>query len=240
MKSTGPMHRLTAQRHGAVVVEFAVVLTVLAMMVFAAFEFTRLNMVRHTIDTAAYEGARQGIAPGATAAEAQSAAVDLLQRVGVQGATVTISPNPIDETTTSVTVQVTVPMSVNTWTAPVFSQNKVLTSSVTLLTERSPNLLSTALPEPPPPPEDPEPDPGSDPDPILHQTQIQHPIRVRRLHLRRLHQSRCSSNGLGNRRQRSQANISARVSLCRGHIAYLATVYIGMHSCSWSSPMRFV
>ena len=44
-------------RHGATTVELALVLPVLFIIVFGSFEFSRLNMLKHLAEVAAYEGA---------------------------------------------------------------------------------------------------------------------------------------------------------------------------------------
>ena len=64
------MKRVSQRRTGAVMVEFVIVAPLLFLFFFAAFEFCRVAMIRHTADNAVYEGARIGIIPGATADEA--------------------------------------------------------------------------------------------------------------------------------------------------------------------------
>ena len=57
----------TGARRGATTVEVAMILPVLFLFIFASFEFSRLNMLKHLAGAAAYEGAREGIVIGATA-----------------------------------------------------------------------------------------------------------------------------------------------------------------------------
>ena len=168
MNSTDTSRRLRRRRKqtGAAAVEFALTLAVLLMFVMAVFEFSRISMLRHTADSAAYEGARNAIVPGATAAEAEAAARDLLDRAGVQLANVTVTPSTITESTTSVTVQISLPVTQNSWALPRFFTAANLERDVTLMTERAPMVLAQALPEPPPPPAPPPSDPPpSDPEP---------------------------------------------------------------------------
>ncbi len=55
-------------------VEFAIVAPLLFLFFFAAMEFCRVAMIRHTADNAVYEGCRVGIIPGATVDEAKAEA----------------------------------------------------------------------------------------------------------------------------------------------------------------------
>lgn len=126
----------TLRRSGATAVEFALVLPILMLFVFGALEFSRANMLRNTIENAAFEGARQGITPGATASEAQAAAQALLDTLHVNDSTVTVSPATIDASTESVTVTVTAPMSLaNHYVTPKYFLGKTLSVSITLPTE---------------------------------------------------------------------------------------------------------
>ena len=111
---------ISAKRKGATAVEFALTLPVLMLMLFATYELTRVNMMLHTAEAAAYEGARLGIVPGATNAECEDAAQAMLATAGIKNAEVTI--NPSDLTSNSETVSITVSLSYhdNTLMFPVF------------------------------------------------------------------------------------------------------------------------
>ena len=125
------------QRNGVTAVEFALALPILLIFVFGAFEFARVNMLRNTMENAAFEGARSGITPGATASDAQAAAQDLLDMLRVNDSTVVISPAIINVNTEFVTVTVTAPMSLaNHYVMPKFFLGKTLTASITLPCER--------------------------------------------------------------------------------------------------------
>ena len=128
--------RRMPKRHGAAAVEFALVAPVFFLVLFGLFEFAWLNVIRHTADTAAYEASRAVIVPGATAADAVARADRILRTVGARGATVTIRPTTITPETTSVTVEVEVPMRVNAIVTPRFTGQTVLRSQSTLRTER--------------------------------------------------------------------------------------------------------
>ncbi len=120
-------------RRGAVTVEMAVAAPVLFMFVFAGVEFSRVNMIRNTIENAAYEGARSGILPGATAANCAAVAQDLLDKIGVADSTITINPPVILIDTADVTVTVEVPMTMaNGYITPTYYLGRTLRASVTL------------------------------------------------------------------------------------------------------------
>ena len=149
-------------RRAAAVVEFAVTAPLLFLLIVVSVEFTRLSILRHNADNAAYEAARHVIVPGATEQEAKDVAEALLSAVGVQVSTVTVDPTPIEESTASVTVTVEVPMIGNAWFQPFFSDGTRIVATSTLLTERVPAVLASGIPEPPAPP--PPPSPGDDDD----------------------------------------------------------------------------
>lgn len=124
------------RRRGATVVEFAIVAPVFFLVLMAMFEFTRLNVLRHTADNAAYEAARVAMVPGATADDARREAARLLGVVGARGASIDIRPGVITPATDSVTVSIRVPLDANGWVAPRFTRGRTLESSSTLRTER--------------------------------------------------------------------------------------------------------
>jgi Flp pilus assembly protein TadG len=136
------MFRITSRRHselraGATAVEFAIVAPIFFTIMLASFEFSRLNVIRHTADNAAYEAARHAMVPGATAAEAVSRANSILRTVGTRGAQVTINPTVLGPEVDSINVRVDVPMNQNGWILPRFTSGKTLTAQSTLKTERA-------------------------------------------------------------------------------------------------------
>jgi Flp pilus assembly protein TadG len=132
------MSRRTRQaRRGAHIVEMALVLPILIMVVFGIIEFSRANQIRQTVKQAAYEGARVGITLDATATNVQTKANSVLSSVGITGATVTVSPNPITSTTQFVTVTVSASASANGWFMKYFTAGQAISAAVTLETETS-------------------------------------------------------------------------------------------------------
>jgi Flp pilus assembly protein TadG len=118
-------------------VEFAIVAPIFFLIMLASFEFSRLNVIRHTADNAAYEAARHAMVPGATAAEAVNRANSILRTVGTRGATVTINPATLGPDVNSVNVRIEVPLGQNGWVVPKFTSGKTLTAQSTLRTERA-------------------------------------------------------------------------------------------------------
>ncbi len=124
-------------RAGATAVEFAIVAPVFFLLLMASFEFSRLNIMRHTADNAAYEAARHAMVPGATAAEAVARANSVLNVVGTRGATVTINPLALGPGVNEIIVTIDIPMDQNGWIVPRFSGGKIMRSRSRLKTERS-------------------------------------------------------------------------------------------------------
>jgi Flp pilus assembly protein TadG len=123
-------------RDGTVTVEMAIIAPFVFLLIFGAVEFGRLNILRHAVSNAAYEAARHGMVPGATAAEMTAHAEQHLSAVSASGATVQVTPATVDEQTDTVTVQVSVPMDQNSWITPMFTSGSQIEGTCTLQTER--------------------------------------------------------------------------------------------------------
>ena len=124
-------------RRGNVSVETALALPILFMFIFTGIEFSRANVLRHTVENAAYEGARHGILPGATSSGCEAAAQEVLDLVGIRGTTINVSPTTIDTGTENVSVTVTVPLnSSNSYTVLRYFSGKQFAATVTLPREQ--------------------------------------------------------------------------------------------------------
>ena len=119
------MHTKISQRRrsGAVTVEMAIAVPILFLMVFAALEFCGMNVMRHSVDNAAYEAARRGIVPGATVADVEAQANLIMAAAGARNIVVDVVPPVIDEDIEELTVTITVPVAGNGWLAPIFFDN---------------------------------------------------------------------------------------------------------------------
>lgn len=125
-----------AERRGAVVTEFAICAPLLFFFFFASLEFSRVNMIRQSVENAVYEGARRGIVPGATAENCRASAQAVLNSISAAGATITVTPSVITRDTPQVRVAVSVPVNNNSWVIPVFFEGRNISSSMTLNRER--------------------------------------------------------------------------------------------------------
>ncbi len=108
----------------------------LFFMIFVAVEVSRVNAARNTMETAAYEGARRGIVPGATAEDVRQSALNTLNAVYIRDAQVQVQPTAITADTPQVTVTVQVALNRNFWVTPMFFRDQTLTSSLTLAREQ--------------------------------------------------------------------------------------------------------
>lgn len=102
--------RRPAARRGAVSVEFALVLPIVFAFALGMVEYMNAEYIRQGVAEAAYEGARQGIVRGATTGEVQSATERKLRMLGLNRFTVRATM-----TDTTVTIQVSVPFSGNSF-----------------------------------------------------------------------------------------------------------------------------
>ena len=123
------------ERKGAVAVEMAVTLPLLFFIVFTSIEFGRMNVIRHTVDNAAYEAARRAIVPGATAQDADDVARSIMRTCGARGVVVNVNPTNIDLDTPEVTVTVSVQANDNGFLAPRFFDGETLIGQSTLRRE---------------------------------------------------------------------------------------------------------
>jgi hypothetical protein len=102
---------------------------------FAALEFCRVSMIRHSVENALYEGARRGIVPGASAADVRSTAVSVLSRIGVSGATIDVSPATIVNSTPEVSVRIRLPLDRGLFAPALFFVGKSLDRTLVMQRE---------------------------------------------------------------------------------------------------------
>jgi len=124
-------------RQGAVAVEFALTAGLAFLFFFGAFEFSRVAMIRGTMDNAIYEGARVGITPGATAGEVKKKVRDILGFSLVKVANITVQPNPILFDSKTVTVKVDLPLDKNTFSPAKFFSGKSIVRTIQMKREAS-------------------------------------------------------------------------------------------------------
>lgn len=135
MRALRQRHDSKKRRNGAAAVEMAVTLPILILFFFAQFELVRLNNIRNSVYMSAYEGAREGLIPGATVSDIEAKVNNILGAVGAINGTITVSPTTITDDTERVIVTVTVPLDSNSWTVPLYAPGKSITATVELVRE---------------------------------------------------------------------------------------------------------
>jgi Flp pilus assembly protein TadG len=113
-------YKLNRTRSGLTVVEMALTLPVLFAILFASYELSRANLLRHAARAAAYEGARVGILPGANSNKVKAAVRFSLASIGVRGAKIAVTPNDLKSRTATVRVDVKIEARKNFFFAPFF------------------------------------------------------------------------------------------------------------------------
>ncbi len=90
-------------------------------------------MIRHVADSAVFEAVRYGTLPGATEAEMEAVAQDVLAMYFVSSATVTAD---IDFNLRQANVSVVVPIDANTWVSSNFFAGRQVSTELTLPLQR--------------------------------------------------------------------------------------------------------
>jgi Flp pilus assembly protein TadG len=117
-------------RRGAVAVEFAMTAGLVFFFFFAALEFSRVAMIRGTVDNAIYEGARAGIIPGATVDDVENRTNSVLATAMIRNAKVKVSPEPIKVSSKTVRVSVEVPLNGNGFSPAVFFRGRKIERTI--------------------------------------------------------------------------------------------------------------
>lgn len=87
---------LAAPRTGVAAVEFALVAPLLFFVILVIVELGRGIMVQQILTNASREGARRGILEQATVSDVETAVADYLNNTSISGASVSVSPDPLD------------------------------------------------------------------------------------------------------------------------------------------------
>ncbi len=107
------MIRISKERSGLVSLEMAITIPIVLMMFMGTIEFSRVAMLRHTLDNAAYEAARAGIVPGATADQVRAEATRVLSVVRASDFVVEVFPEEITDNTDQLSIVITAPIRTN-------------------------------------------------------------------------------------------------------------------------------
>jgi Flp pilus assembly protein TadG len=134
-------NRKLPPRHGAAVVEFAVVAPVLLLLLLGMLECGRMIMVQQILTTAVREGARAAIIEGNSASAAIDAVKSFLSGAGVKGSTVTVTPNQTQSISHGqpITVSASVPFAQVSWLPKPFFFGNTTLSSVATMRKETPN-----------------------------------------------------------------------------------------------------
>ena len=138
--------RSNRNRAGAAIVEFALTLPIILFLLAALLEFSRAMLLKQTVDSAAYEGARAAVIVGSTPQAARDSVDALMTATRLKQWTTDIDPLVFDDQTSTITVRVAVSVADNSWITPFFFQGRIISSTVTLLTERPPAVQLTGIP----------------------------------------------------------------------------------------------
>ncbi|MCA9183735.1 MAG: pilus assembly protein [Planctomycetales bacterium] len=111
-------------------------LPIIFAMLLGAVDFSRANMIRNTLDNAAFEAARFATIPGATSAEITAIAQQTLDILSIQNATITVIPATIAGDTERVTVEISVPLRNNLYASSQLLSGITITESCSLTKEQ--------------------------------------------------------------------------------------------------------
>lgn len=131
------IYRKTKSRRGAVLVEMACTVGLAFFFFFAALEFCRVSMIRHTVEHALYEGARAGIVPGATVSEVQSRARNVLRSVGLSSTNVEVTPSVLTQDTRDISVRIRLPLDQSLYAPAFFFRGRTLDRTLSMQREGS-------------------------------------------------------------------------------------------------------
>ncbi len=101
------VHNSNLNRTGTYTVEFALCIPVLFMFTFACFEYSHHEYIKHSLNQAAYQGARAGICINGTQNDIKNAVDQSLLTAGLGGVKIEVTPAVISSATREVTVTLT-------------------------------------------------------------------------------------------------------------------------------------
>ncbi len=122
-------------------VEFAVVSPVFFLLTFGMIEYGRMVMVQQILTNAAREGARVGVLDNSQTSDVKDACNQYLLAAKINGATITVSPDPPSSAAAGTPVSVTVSVGfkqVSWLPSPMFLGNTTMTFTATMRRETMP------------------------------------------------------------------------------------------------------
>ncbi len=146
------IRRCNHRRRGAAAVEMAIASIVLFSVLMGGWEMSRVAMLRHSADYAAYVATRSAIIVGHQHGDAIADAQRYLSDRGIRDAVITIDPSPLLESTEHVHARVEIPIARNSWVTPRFF-DRLLVGDCQMQTERTAmSMRQSVISRPPPPP----------------------------------------------------------------------------------------
>jgi Flp pilus assembly protein TadG len=124
-------------RRGSALTEFALVLPLLVLILFATVETCSMIHLQQALKVAAYEGARISLIPGTTSANVEAAVKQILSDRRIKNGTVAVTPNdyPSAATGSFIRVTATAPAKGNSLVGAWFYGGRTLTTSVEMMKE---------------------------------------------------------------------------------------------------------
>jgi Flp pilus assembly protein TadG len=129
------------RRSGAACVELALVVPFFLMVTCGSLEVSRVCSVAELLTNIARDGCRVAVANGQTSSTATARIDTMLSNAQITGATVTISPTPVENSAfgTPITVTVSVPYSRVSWLSMSYVLNggTILSGTATMSSEQN-------------------------------------------------------------------------------------------------------
>jgi Flp pilus assembly protein TadG len=124
-------------RSGSALTEFALVLPLLVLILFATVETCSMIHLQQALKVAAYEGARIALIPGTTSANVEAAVKQILSDRRIANGSVTVTPSNYPSAATGSFIRVTAsaPAKGNSLVGAWFYGGRTLTTSVEMMKE---------------------------------------------------------------------------------------------------------
>lgn len=143
---TLPIHaRRANSRHGAVTVEFAIVASLFFLLLLGSGEFVRIAMIRHEIQSIAYEAASLAVLPGVSDEQVEEKARSLLETAGLTNCTTSVARESAVVGEGFVTVEVIASLEGYAWFTPAVQSLGELRGVATLKSQRPRSLTEPAV-----------------------------------------------------------------------------------------------
>ncbi len=126
-----PIFDRGGNRRGATAVEFAICVPMLFVVALGCIEMTRYNLVKNVASQAAFEAARIGVKPGATAQEVIDEAMFQMRYV-CNDCSVVVTPSVITSNTDRITVEIQVDIREQGWLTPQYFHDPILEAAFTI------------------------------------------------------------------------------------------------------------